>query len=176
MAMVVIPMAFESQGAMHPNWRATYESWAHRWATLGEGRSRRDEGALVRCWVAQASMAIQRAQYFLVRRMRELAESCAHGGQPHAWQGVFNTPDGTLYVGDRTGTIFRVTDGQAGESARHVEAWAQIHASVAAFHLALGPDGALRKADPYTDGALRKADPYTDGALAGKRDPFTDGL
>jgi len=37
-------------------------------------------------------------------------------------------------------------------------------------------DGALRKADPYTDGALRKADPYTDGALAGKRDPFTDGL
>ena len=84
--LVVIPMAFESQGAMHPNWRATYESWAHRWATLGEGRSRRDEGALVRCWVAQASMAIQRAQYFLVRRMRELAESCAHGGQPHAWR------------------------------------------------------------------------------------------
>jgi sugar lactone lactonase YvrE len=51
--------------------------------------------------------------------------------------------DGTLYVGDRSGTILRITAGGSGESARHVEAYASLPASVAAFHLALGPDGAL---------------------------------
>ena len=57
--------------------------------------------------------------------------------------GLACAPDGTLYVGDRTGTILRVSAGQSGESARHVEAYATIPASVAAFHLALGPDGSL---------------------------------
>jgi sugar lactone lactonase YvrE len=57
--------------------------------------------------------------------------------------GLACAPDGTLYVGDRTGTILRVSAGQSGESARHVEAYASIPASVAAFHLALGPDGSL---------------------------------
>lgn len=52
-------------------------------------------------------------------------------------------PDGTLYVGDRTGTIFRISDGQSGESARHVDSFASIPASIAAFHLAFGPDGCL---------------------------------
>jgi sugar lactone lactonase YvrE len=44
--------------------------------------------------------------------------------------------DGWLYVGDRSGTIFRVRDGRA-------TAFATLPASVAAFHLAMGPDGAL---------------------------------
>ncbi len=57
--------------------------------------------------------------------------------------GLACAPDGTLFVGDRTGTILRVSAGQSGESARHVEAYASIPASVAAFHLALGPDGSL---------------------------------
>jgi sugar lactone lactonase YvrE len=57
--------------------------------------------------------------------------------------GLACAPDGTLYVGDRTGNILRVSAGQSGESARHVEAYASIPASVAAFHLALGPDGSL---------------------------------
>lgn len=52
-------------------------------------------------------------------------------------------PDGSVYVGDRTGTIFRISDGQSGESSRHVESFATIPASVAAFHLAFGPDGCL---------------------------------
>lgn len=44
---------------------------------------------------------------------------------------------GTLYVGDRTGTIYRVNPiGEARE-------WATLEASVAAYHLAFGPDGAL---------------------------------
>lgn len=42
--------------------------------------------------------------------------------------------DGTLLVGDRSGTIFRVgRDGQA-------ETFASLPASVAAFHIAIGPD------------------------------------
>jgi hypothetical protein len=42
-----------------------------------------------------------------------------------------------LYVGDRTGTIFRVNE--IGEE----KAWAQIEPSVSAYHLAFGPDGSL---------------------------------
>ena len=62
--------------------------------------------------------------------------------------GLACAPDGTLYVGDRTGTILRVSAGQSGEPARHVESYASIPASVAAFHLALGPDGSLYVAAP----------------------------
>jgi sugar lactone lactonase YvrE len=44
---------------------------------------------------------------------------------------------GEMYVGDRTGTIHRVNGiGEARE-------WAHLEASVAAYHLAFGPDGAL---------------------------------
>jgi sugar lactone lactonase YvrE len=51
-------------------------------------------------------------------------------------------PDGTLYVGDRSGTIFRVDrNGRA-------EAFAAVPPSVAAFHLALAPDGALHVTAP----------------------------
>ena len=51
--------------------------------------------------------------------------------------GLAFDPDGTLFVGDRSGTIFRVDrDGQA-------TTFASLPSSVAAFHLALGPDGAL---------------------------------
>lgn len=53
--------------------------------------------------------------------------------------GLACAPDGALYVGDRTGTIFRISAGQA----RHVEPYATIPASVAAFHLALAADGSL---------------------------------
>lgn len=45
--------------------------------------------------------------------------------------------DGSLYVGDRSGTIFRVDrDGKA-------HTFASLPPSVAAFHLAMGPDGSL---------------------------------
>ena len=43
---------------------------------------------------------------------------------------------GTMYVGDRTGTVFRVRDG-------HATAFATLAPSVAAFHLAMSPDGEL---------------------------------
>lgn len=50
--------------------------------------------------------------------------------------------DGTLFVGDRSGTIFRVDD------AGRAETFASLPASVAAFHLALGPDHALYVSGP----------------------------
>lgn len=45
--------------------------------------------------------------------------------------------EGTLFVGDRSGTIFRVD--RAGQATTH----ASVASSVAAFHLAFGPDEAL---------------------------------
>src|SRR6059036_3117011 len=50
--------------------------------------------------------------------------------------------DGTLFVGDRSGTIFRVdTSGRA-------TTFASLPASVAAFHLAFGPDETLYVTGP----------------------------
>lgn len=46
-------------------------------------------------------------------------------------------PDGWLYVGDRSGSIFRVSPD------KRVETFATLPSSVAAFHLAFGPDRAL---------------------------------
>ncbi len=51
--------------------------------------------------------------------------------------GLAFSPDGDLFVGDRSGTIFRVRPD------RQVETFASLPASVAAFHLAYGPDQCL---------------------------------
>lgn len=50
--------------------------------------------------------------------------------------------DGTLYVGDRSGTIYRVN--RIGEE----RAWVQHEPSVSAYHLAFGPDAALYLTGP----------------------------
>jgi len=56
--------------------------------------------------------------------------------------GLAFASDGTLYVGDRSGTIFRVDpDG-------HAATFASLPASVAAFHLAFGPDETLYVTGP----------------------------
>jgi sugar lactone lactonase YvrE len=51
--------------------------------------------------------------------------------------GLAFAPDGTLFIGDRSGSILRVSQD------RHVETFASLPASVAAFHLAYGPDHCL---------------------------------
>jgi sugar lactone lactonase YvrE len=56
--------------------------------------------------------------------------------------GLAFAPDGTLFVGDRSGTIFRV------DPAGHATTFATLPASVAAFHLAIGPDRALYVTGP----------------------------
>lgn len=50
--------------------------------------------------------------------------------------------DGALYVGDRAGTIFKV------DSGGRTQVFATIPSSVAAFHLAMSPDGDLYVAAP----------------------------
>ena len=56
--------------------------------------------------------------------------------------GLAFSADGTLFVGDRSGTIFRV-DGNG-----RATTFASLPASVAAFHLAVGPDEALYVTGP----------------------------
>jgi sugar lactone lactonase YvrE len=51
--------------------------------------------------------------------------------------GLVFGPDGTLFVGDRSGTLFKV------DRRGKASAFASIPASVAAFHLAMGPDNAV---------------------------------
>lgn len=50
--------------------------------------------------------------------------------------------DGALYVGDRGGTIFRV------DAKGRAETFAHVPSSIAAFHLAMGPDGTLYVSAP----------------------------
>jgi sugar lactone lactonase YvrE len=56
--------------------------------------------------------------------------------------GIAFGADGALYVGDRSGSILRI------DASRRVEAFATLPASVAAFHLAFGPDEALYVTGP----------------------------
>ncbi|CAN5221446.1 hypothetical protein BH20ACI2_BH20ACI2_26710 [soil metagenome] len=51
--------------------------------------------------------------------------------------GIAFDGDGLMYIGDRSGTIFRVRD------FAEVETFTVMDASVAAYHLAFGPDGRL---------------------------------
>jgi sugar lactone lactonase YvrE len=56
--------------------------------------------------------------------------------------GLAFAPDGTLFVGDRSGTIFHIDD------KGRTQTVASLPASVAAFHLAMGPDGWLYVTGP----------------------------
>lgn len=69
--------------------------------------------------------------------------------------GLAFSPDGDLYVGDRSGTIFRVRPD------RQVETFASLPSSVAAFHLAFGPDHCLYVTAPTlaTHDALYRVTP-----------------
>lgn len=51
---------------------------------------------------------------------------------------------GNLYVGDRTGTIFKISP------SRKIYVFATLESSVAAYHLAIGPDGGLFVSAPTT--------------------------
>jgi sugar lactone lactonase YvrE len=55
--------------------------------------------------------------------------------------GIAFDRDGWMFVGDRSGTVFRVRDGRA-------TAFATLPPSVAAFHLAMSPDGELLVSAP----------------------------
>jgi len=80
--------------------------------------------------------------------------------------GLAFAEDGTLFVGDRSGTLFRVD--RKGKAA----SFASIPPSVAAFHLAMGPDGAVYVTAP----TLSAYDPVyrvaSDGTVSAVGDSF----
>lgn len=69
--------------------------------------------------------------------------------------GLAFAPDGTLLVGDRSGTIFRV------DRSGRATTFATLPSSVAAFHLAMAPDGSLFVSGPTlsTHDSVYRIDP-----------------
>ena len=80
--------------------------------------------------------------------------------------GLAIADDGTLFVGDRSGTIFRV------DAKGRASTFASLPASVAAFHLAIGPDQALYVTGPTLSSydVLYRID--RDGTVAATYDAF----
>src|SRR5579863_10223095 len=58
--------------------------------------------------------------------------------------GIVFDPDENLYVGDRSGTVFKIS------RQRQIYVFATLEPSIAAYHLAFGPDGYLYVAGPTT--------------------------
>jgi sugar lactone lactonase YvrE len=80
--------------------------------------------------------------------------------------GLAFAADGSLFVGDRSGTIFRIDRGG------HARPFASLPGSIAAFHLALGPDEALYVAGPTLSSrdAIYRVD--RDGAITKRFEGF----
>jgi len=73
----------------------------------------------------------------VVYRVNPFKEAVAFARNLGVATGIALDAHGVMYVGDRTGTIFRING--IGEE----RAWTQIEPSVSAFHLAFGPDDSL---------------------------------
>jgi sugar lactone lactonase YvrE len=58
--------------------------------------------------------------------------------------GIAFDQEGNLYVGDRSGTIFKIS------RSRQIYVYATLEPSIAAYHLAFGPDGYLYVTGPTT--------------------------
>jgi sugar lactone lactonase YvrE len=117
--------------------------------------------------VNPTSMAIDpRGRLYVSSRFEGTVYRVADDGSTHAFAndlgvacGLAFADDGTLFVGDRSGTIFKVD--QSGRATT----FASLPASVAAFHLAMGPDRALYVTGPTLASydTLYRIDP--DGAV-----------
>jgi sugar lactone lactonase YvrE len=79
--------------------------------------------------------------------------------------GIAFGPDGVLYVGDRSGSILKVSDNRS-------TVFASIPPSVAAFHLAFGPDGFLYVTAP----TLASHDVVYRVSPSGAVETFCEGL
>ena len=80
--------------------------------------------------------------------------------------GIVFDPDGNLYVGDRSGTIFKVS------RQRQIYVFATLESSISAYHLAFGPDNYLYVTGPTTSSfdCVHRISP------AGEVDAFYRGL
>ena len=73
-----------------------------------------------------------------------------------------------LYVGDRSGTVFKISPD------RQIFVFATLEPSIAAYHLAFGPDGYLYVAGPTTssfDSIHRISQPRRSGSLLSRPRP-----
>jgi len=124
--------------------------------------------------VNPTSMAIDpEGRLYVSSRFEGTVYRVASDGTPTAFAtdlgvacGLAFTPDGMLFVGDRSGTIFKVD--RQGRAAP----FATLPASVAAFHLALAPDGALFATAP----TLSAHDAVYRIAPDGQVSVFTEGF
>lgn len=101
-----------------------------------------------------------------VYRLSQFQEAAPFARNVGVATGIAFDREGRLYVGDRTGTIYRVNSvGEARE-------WATLEPSVAAYHLAFGPDDALFVSGPTVSSfdTITRIDKY------GRRAPFFKGL
>lgn len=80
--------------------------------------------------------------------------------------GIAFGPDGSVFVGDRSGSVLRVS------ATREVSLFATLPASVAAFHLAFGPDEALYVTAP----TLSSRDPVYRIPRSGVVEVFYEGF
>ena len=80
--------------------------------------------------------------------------------------GIVFDPEGNLYVGDRSGTIFKVS------RQRQIYVFATLESSISAYHLVFGPDGYLYVTGPTTSSfdAVQRISP------AGQVEVFFRGL
>ncbi len=80
--------------------------------------------------------------------------------------GLAADSDGNVYVGDRTGTVFKISP------ERKIYVFATLEPSVAAYHLAADPDGGLYVTGPTTSScdAIHRIDP--DGSVTDWRRGF----
>jgi sugar lactone lactonase YvrE len=100
--------------------------------------------------VNPTSMAIDpRGRLYVSSRFEGTVYRVADDGSPEAFAndlgvacGLAFAEDGTLFVGDRSGTIFAV------DASGRAKTFASLPPSVAAFHLAMGPDRALYVTGP----------------------------
>src|SRR5437879_3550771 len=100
--------------------------------------------------VNPTSMAVDpEGRLYVSSRFEGSVYRVAADGSPEAFAndlgvacGLAFAEDGTLFVGDRSGTIFKVD--QAGRA----KTFASLPPSLAAFHLAMGPDRALYLTGP----------------------------
>lgn len=74
--------------------------------------------------------------------------------------------DGSLFVGDRAGSIFRI------DKSGRTETFATIPSSIAAFHLAMSPDGVLYVSAPTLASYDSVRRVYADGRVEGLNIPF----
>ena len=64
--------------------------------------------------------------------------------------GIAFDREGNLFVGDRSGTIFKIARGDAGGSSGEIFVYATLEPSIAAYHLAFNDEGVLFVTGPTT--------------------------